>query len=398
MQTTFYLKKEPNSKSGIIYFLFTSSSSKIRITTGIKIKINLWQRGFPKVNRETNQIREMLSQYKAHLDHFINSYHLRHRKTITSVILKKECNIICKGDVEEEGNVLIKTLIDRMILEQSKEGGEFQLKKSTIKYKKTHLTHFVECIGQNKRLCDLNLDILNKYRTHLHADKNQNDTKNSHLKSVLTFLNWLFKKDIIKKKLHINKFTKVDKPIITLTQSEVETLENANLPTHIQNQVDIFLIAIHTTLSISDLKRVNRDVIIDDFIHTHRVKTDNQMIIPLNDKCKRILEKHNYKLPHIHENKSPLVLKKAFEILNLNRKVMVTKKYGNESAIVEYVPLSSIAGWRLARKTGITQLFQQKEISMVSKMKITGHKDYRSMKRYINADQIIIEEQSLLNN
>lgn len=398
MQTTFYLKKEPNSKSGIIYFLFTSGASKIRITTGIKIKTNLWQRGFPKVNRETLQIREVLSQYKAHLNHFINSYHLRHRKEIPPAILKKECNIICKGDVEEGGDILIKTLIERMILEQSEVGGEFQLKSSTMKYKKSHLNKFLTFIGKNKRLCDLNLDLLNKYRTNLHAERNENVTKNSYLKTILTFLNWLHKKDLIKKKLHINKFTMVDKSIITLTQSEVETLESANLPKHIQNQVDIFLIAIYTTLSIIDLKRINRDVIIDDFIHTHRVKTDNQMIIPLNDKCKRILEKHNYKLPHIHENKSPLVLKKAFEILNLNRKVMVTKKYGNESAIVEYVPLSSIAGWRLARKTGITQLIQQKELSMVSMMKITGHKDYRSMKRYINADQIIIEEQSLLNN
>ncbi|MBM3430506.1 MAG: hypothetical protein FJX99_05930 [Bacteroidetes bacterium] len=285
-----------------------------------------------------------------------------------------------------------------MILEQSEEGGEFQLKKSTMNHKKTHLDHFLTCIGQNKRLCDLNLEVLNKYRTHLYADKNENVTKNSHLKSILTFLNWLYKKDIIKKKLHINKFPEVDKSIITLTQSEVEILESANLPAHIQNQVDIFLVAIYTTLSISDAKRINKDVIIDDFIHTHRVKTDNKMIIPINDKCKRILEKHNYKLPHIHENKSPLLLKKAFEILNLNRKVMVTKKYGNESAKDEYVPISSIAGWRLARKTGITLLFQQKELSMVSMMKITGHKDYRSMKRYINADQIIIEEQSLLKN
>ncbi len=389
METTFYLKKTAGNKEGIVYFLFSVDYSKIKISSKEKCLVTEWGRGFPKQIAKTKGLRNRLSSYKEQIDHFITRSIKEQQRKPSKEELYNEINHIINGTTSDKLKLTIKELVNIFINEQ-----KIELHSNTIRYKEIHLKHFISAIhGERKTLVDLTHEVLSKYKNILISEKREDSTTNNYIKTIKSFLNWLFTKKYIDKPIanDLKKLKEIQKEVIALNDEEMTILENSALIPHLQNQIDIFLLGCYTALGISDIKRIKKEIVIDGFLKIRREKTQQILSIPLLDEAIEILEKYNYQLPVISDNKGNENLKLAFAKLKLDRPVRISKKINNK-VTDQIVPLHEVISWHKSRKTAITQAIKRGiPISLV--MQLSGHNKYESMKKYISAVNHELEQE-----
>lgn len=374
METRFVYRKDKET-------IFFNIQLDVRMykSTGLKIKSNQWGKGFPKKVAVTSDVRRLLDKWKVTIDNFLTDFvEKNNRKPTTNETSLFIDNLIKGKSIKESGNV--GNLIDVFIEEQ-----KIELHPNTMRYKKIHLRHFRELTKSDRlTLIDLSDEVLNRYRKNLISEGRENTTTNHYLKTVKSFLNWLYKRKYMSVNLspELVKLKEAQKDVIALVDEEVEILENANLPVHLQNQVDIFLFGCYTALGIQDLKRVRKEMIQGDFLVLSRGKTGKNLEIPLITEAINILKKHNYNLPCISDNKGNEHLKVAFKKLGLDRNVRITSRRNNTYKDI-YKPLYEEISWHKSRKTAITTAIR-KGIPIPLVMELSGHSRYETMKRYID--------------
>ena len=95
-----------------------------------------------------------------------------------------------------------------------------------------------------------------------------------------------------------------------LTMNEIQQLIDTNIENErISSVRDLFIFQCYTGLSYSDMASFSKDDIVDGVILKRRKKTDVQSVVPLLPEAKRILEKYNYNLPIISNQKYNSYLK-----------------------------------------------------------------------------------------
>ena len=394
METTFFIKSGTNDKSGIIHFKFTQGAVIIKISAGIKILKSDWSLRKPKKNSRTIEIINLMDNYQTNINRFIQDSILYKNRNPSRSELSDYCRNLIKGYQSNESDRKISELVQVFLNENI---STQIIKPSTLKYKKYHLSHFVNFIGQNKRLSELDFKLIEQYKNLILNDPNENSTKNSYRKSILSFLNWLNRKDYTVQRFgsRFEQFPEVQKQVIALTEEEIIILENAHKsdllsPSEIK-QIDIFLFGCYTALSIKDIGMVKKEMIINDILEIKREKTDKLLSIPLIPEAKDLLEKYECKLPMIHLNKGSSVLKKAFEKLEVNRMVRITTKIGRNNSTDIFKPLYEVVSWHKARKTAITFALT-KGIDSAIVMMLSGHSDIRSFSKYIDPTKILSQQ------
>ena len=60
METRYFIKKQKNSKEGIVHFLFSIEYKKIKISTNKKVLVTNWGKGFPKKTNATNNDKKLV--------------------------------------------------------------------------------------------------------------------------------------------------------------------------------------------------------------------------------------------------------------------------------------------------------------------------------------------------
>lgn len=105
-----------------------------------------------------------------------------------------------------------------------------------------------------------------------------------------------------------------------LDEREIKGLYNLNINDKCMDRVrDLFIFQCYTGLAYSDMASLTQDDIEDDVIIKRRKKTDIQAVIPLLSTAKEILEKYNYSLPIISNQKYNLYLKTLGSIAKMSR-------------------------------------------------------------------------------
>lgn len=391
MTTTFFLRSNSNDIQGVIHFLFSTGYGKIKSTTGIKINKKDWSVGFPKKTVATTEIRSLLTIFKVKIDKSINDLIENQNRLPNKSELIKFCKSVIMGERNVENSIFLSDLIDQFISENETSTNK-GLATGTLKYKKNHLKGFLDFCGHNSVISELNEYKIDAYKAMIFRDGNENSTKNNYRKSIMSFLNWLKakQKSMIVNEIEFRKFPEPVKDVIALTEDEFRILENAKLNPALQKHVEIFLIGCYTALSISDIINISKDKIEDDHIHTRRIKTDELLKIPLIPEAKMILEKYDYNFKSYNETSGRVQLKKAFRELGLNRKVRITSKVGNRRTIDKMVSLHQVISWHKARKTAITTLLS-KGVDQSLVMMISGHKDHRSFRKYIDGSDLLMQ-------
>ncbi len=223
--------------------------------------------------------------------------------------------------------------------------------------------------------------------------------KNSTLKKHLSYLKW-FLRWSVEKGYNSNTSFNDFKPKLKTAQKQIVFLEWDEL-IHVYNfkfdgdsakrleQVrDVFCFSCFTGLRYSDVANLKRSDISDDSITVTTLKTNDTLIIDLNDYSKGILRKYanevypfNKALPVISNQKMNQYLKEMARECGLDTLITGVQFKGNER-IETVQPKHELISTHTGRRTFISNALM-KGISANVVMQFTGHSDYKAMKPYI---------------
>lgn len=176
-------------------------------------------------------------------------------------------------------------------------------------------------------------------------------------------------------------------PVIALNNSEFLTLYNADLFNNdrLGRVRDLFCFSCVTGLRYSDLVQLNRNHIKGEYLEFTVFKTKESIEIPLNKYAKQILDKYKNAptpLPRISNQKLNSYLKELAKDLGLDNNIEIVRFKGAERTVT-VKPLYELIGAHTGRRTFVT-LSLERGMTAEQVMSITGHKDYKSFKRYVN--------------
>ncbi len=126
----------------------------------------------------------------------------------------------------------------------------------------------------------------------------------------------------------------------------------------------------------------------DDIISIFVQKTSKTLKVPLNDYSLELMQKYDFKLPVITNQKTNEQLKKICKIAGINTMVMTTKFKGVE-VIREIKPKFELITTHTGRRTFIT-LSLERGMTPELIMEITGQKTYREFKKYLKLTERVV--------
>lgn len=232
----------------------------------------------------------------------------------------------------------------------------------------------------------------------------KNRTVKKHIIGIKTFLRWANQK-----KLHTNReyedfnptFKNTEQKVIFLTPTEFQEFKNFEIPTeykYLELTKDIFLFQCYTGLRYSDVVNLKKGDIKEGYIEITTMKTTDSLQIELNKSSRMILEKYkdfvsqnNKALPTINLKQTNKFLKELCRLVGINEPIRQTYYIGSQR-IDEIKPKYEYISSHAGRRTFICNAIYLGIPPQVI-MKWTGHKNYESMKPYID----IAEEVKQIN-
>lgn len=192
---------------------------------------------------------------------------------------------------------------------------------------------------------------------------------------------------------HFNpRLKQTRRPVIYLTKEELGRLNALRFSPgqrQLEQARDCFLFQCFSGLRWSDLNLLRRGDVGADCIQITTEKTEDSLTIELNNVTRRILDKykevsfpHDRALPVPTNQKMNILLKEICRMAGIDTPVRITRYRGQER-IDTYHPKYELIGTHAGRRTFTTQSLSR-GIPAEIVMKWTGHKDYRSMKPYID--------------
>lgn len=394
---TFNLK-EPTSKSEtLIYFRarFKNEDKYLKYSTGEKINPKLWDKttcmplsigSKSKEAISNRQITNQLLRYAEEFNRICSSLEYMDLE-ITTDIVKEEFDKVFKKD--SSSKTTFYTVLEKYIEEKRKLGEWSEASFKKYKTIKILLEEFQEAKKYNLSFNTINnrfyVDFVGYCRE---VKKHKDNTLGRYLGFFKTFMRWANEH-----KYHNNnayeKFEKMSSESyeIALTDQELQSLKEFDFSNNkrLEKVRDVFVFGCATGLRYSEYSKINKKYIRDNSIHITSKKQKDNLIIPLNSISKEILEKYDFELPMISEQKFREYIKEACELVGFTEEIIKTSYIGSkriDEPLKKYKLISS----HTARRTFIT-LSLEKGMRPEVVMSITGHKDYRSFKKYIKLSQ-----------
>ena len=149
---------------------------------------------------------------------------------------------------------------------------------------------------------------------------------------------------------------------------------------------DVFILGCLTGMRYSDYKRIKRENIVNDVIRMREVKDKSKTLeIPLSSWAKEILEKYNYTLPVISEQKFMEYIKETARLVGFTEQVIVSSRIGN-TINEESKRRCDLISTHTARRKFIN-IMKNKGVPDKVIMKITGHRSLFSFHRYYRPNE-----------
>ena len=183
---------------------------------------------------------------------------------------------------------------------------------------------------------------------------------------------------------------------IYLTEEEINTIYELDLSGDKERQRirDLFVLGCYTGLRYSDLSSIKPANIKGDFINLRQGKTMNHVVIPLNDKAKKIIRKYNGGIPEgIHINDFNKMVKGIAEEAGIDEEIIITQKRGSERVETTHRKFDLIAS-HTCRRSFCTNEFLKGTPTLFI-MKISGHRTERNFLKYIKVDEQVAAQKML---
>lgn len=378
----FYLDTPNKKTSAIKVRYYVKSEKKTFIySTGISINPKNWNKQNrmpkPKVGAagfELKQITNQLNRIVEHLHISISNIELE-KKQVTRSELKKRLDAKFRY-VVVKGTLINK--LDDFILEKEKLGKT--TKKSNDKYRglKTKIHEY----NDRLKLNDINKDFMIDFISYLRHEKNLTDISlNRNIGYLKTFLKWCKYAGLTIDESYNQVTVKThDADHVSLTKDKIEILENLKLSSVLDKYRDLFLIGIYSGQRFSDYSVFKKSDVVNNRIVKRAEKTQYKSYIPISKKLDDLLNKWDWRLPKVSNQKFNDNIKDICKQAGFNEEVTTTKYKGSER-IIQVKPFYSLVSSHTARRTFIT-IAANSNVPDHIIMAITGIRDPKTLKTY----------------
>lgn len=250
-----------------------------------------------------------------------------------------------------------------------------------------HLKAFEKATGFRVRFDTMGPQFTDRFSLYMLETKNvTNNTYGKYITAYKTFLSWALERGF-----HANtafkRFTAASDQteMVTLTYDELERLHQYDFSANrkLAHVRDVFCFQCFTGQRYGDVVKFNHQAVRDGKWHLRTVKTRDILPIPLQPRASEIVERYRTlgRLPTISIQKANDYLKEICAIVGLNDEITIVRYRGNERIEIRK-PKHQLVSTHTARRTFVT-LSLERGMRPEMVMKVTGHKDYKTFKRYI---------------
>ena len=390
----FYLKKPDKKGLCSIMLTYQDRGQKYRYFTKLKIKAVCWK------NQRVKNNYTGYSEINGLLDELENNLKEIEREAL---FLKKEYSIeIIKNKFQSK---LGKSTNEKdffysydRFIEDSK---ATKSRKTIQAYEgtKEKLKAFMEAKNVGIKFENINQIFYESFVNYMIIDLGHlNNTVGKHIKTLKTFLRYAIDHEFTNHNYNFKKFKVFaeDADIIYLTESELMKIYRLeNLSKTLLKVRDSFCFACFTGLRFSDIDKLSDSHIKAEFIEMKAEKTKDSLKIPLNSFAQEILARNKNleagkPLPKGFSNqKTNQYIKEIAGIAKIDEIVSLEKFTGSKKIIINK-PKSEFISTHTARRTFVT-LSLEKGIRSEVVMAMTGHKSYRTFKRYIKITDKVMQ-------
>ncbi len=384
-QIKFYLKDPKTTTTTSIYLSYFHDNQRMKWGTGISVNPKHW-------NANTMTVKKSSEDY-TNLNKRLEE---RSKRTLAIVAdIERENIKVTPKEIRDRLNESFKeveTISDKSmmrLLDVYIQDITLSKANNTVKKFRTLRNTLIDFSIQHKEYKPLDFEDIDtvfytKFLTYLLAKDYLNTTVNKYRISLKVFLNWCVQNRYTDNTLYKDfKGLKEMTDIVYLTEAELMHLLALDLSNNqkLNNVRDCFCFASFTGLRYSDLDKVNRKNIKDDFLRITMQKTKGTISVPLNEFAMDILVRNDYSINVISNQKYNKYLKELGEVCGLDETIEQTKMKGNSTVQYSKNKFELISS-HTARRTFIT-LSLEKGMRPETVMEIVGHKDFKTMQNYI---------------
>lgn len=383
-----YFLKEPNQKEEtMIYISVSIGGKRLKRSTSIKVKPKNWTGTRVKnlapnstnYNLKLQNIEQLLTE--------IEREYLLKNEPLTKESLEREFdNRLTPMEVKSS-----ETSFDEVFKEfiNSKRNNTAEDTIKTYNTCKNHLKTFAQQEGITLTFDAIDMSFYDDFLNYFYDREYLNSTIGKYVRLLKTFMNWAIERNYHQNTSFRNFYVfKDDSEKVKLNADIVEKLRNTEFSLEDNLVRDAFILSCYTGLRYSDIAGLKKENIFNNETKVLVKKTKETITIPLLDVPKEILERHLNKYNRIriptnqHCNR---IIKQLFGKIGFLDKIEIVKWSGNNK-IVRQEEAYKFITMHYGRAFFITN-------SLVKGMneelirEITGHRDYKSFKKYVHIPQ-----------
>lgn len=391
----FRLRETKGTKPQPIYLIYRfGRNDKLVFSTGLKIEPQYWNNKTGKARDKAENI--VKTTINNHLNHVYTETNIYIAQLLTSnrVVTKEALRLFLNDLLNKKnrtGNKLTDFINDFMATANTRTNPMTGVRVSPATLKTYRIFckeffDFEQYKGRKYDFTDIDLDFYGEFTEYLTKKQFAPNTQGKYIKTLKVILNNATDKGINNNTAYKTKRFKVIKQEadnIYLTERELKQIHDIDLmdnPT-LDKARDLFLIGAWTGLRYSDFTRLNKDNIIRNNIIITQQKTSSQIKIPLHKTVIEILDKYNYSLPTISNQRLNTDIKTVCQKAKILGEEQKTKTKGSIK-ISKKVEKWALVSSHTARRSFATNLFLS-GFPTLSIMKITGHKTEKAFMQYI---------------
>jgi len=406
MTYNFYLNRNEKQRNKVSIFLYARENGKTIClnteeyieTNGLSIKQAIdkyWDNKLQKVKSNyigSLELNQYLAAFKLHIQNFVRK-------------LREPNPYLSFEEIKEQ---LIEKTKPQQIIDFHTAFSQFiEIRKNEVTISTTKKFKTLQNIlkefekSTQYKITFKNIDLMFKdllLNFLINEKKLATNTISKYFDLLRTFLIWSLDRKIHSNtEFHKFKLKTVPTDIVYLTPNELEKLYSYDFSNNLayERVRDVFCFACYTGQRFSDVSNFKFIDIENNIWNLRTQKTKEINKIPLIDNAVNIIQKYEQqglsKLPTICNQKTNFYLKEICKIAGINDKINIVSYKGTERLETEKYKYELITT-HTARRTFVT-LSLEKGMRQEIVMKVTGHNDLKSFKKYLKiADSVKFSE------
>jgi integrase len=387
MATFKYFLRDTKAEKETPLVLIISAGKKIKVPTGESIHPKHWNHAEQKVKRSLTGFSDINTNLKSLVEKAESAY----RKFRAQGIEPTGQQIRDAIKPDQQDNVINPVELFKEAYQTFLDLYETTKRPNTRRKFKTlelHLTNFSTSKKFSLTFEAITLRFYEQLTTYLVKDlEHTNNTVGKVVMNLKTFLKWATERGYNSNLAYVKfKVPNEKADIIYLSEDELMKIYNLDLANNktLARVRDVFCFGCFTGQRFSDVAGLKREDIKSDTWYLRTQKTKDVIEVPLNGYALEILDRYKDKdipLPAISNQKTNTYLKDIGELAKIDDTVTQIRFRGNER-IETKQPKYKFITTHTARRTFVT-LWLEKGGRPETCMEITGHKDYKTFKKYI---------------